>query len=1010
MDSNSDDDDTFVSIGTPLEVPDEDEPIKKPVKLEDIQVKDDKGRTRFHGAFTGGFSAGYFNSVGSKEGWAPSTFTSSRKEKYKDQFQQKPEDFMDEEDMTEHGIAPRKFVTGGKFSSEERKKRQLADAERATADNVLPGASALLDIIVPERLTIGVKLLRKMGWKEGQGIGPRLSKKQKTKSLQKVYGCFPPPEDDDLDLDNIVSDVTFAPQDSSSVTMTTKDNTHGLGYRGLDPSKALYSGHVNLFEPPRVTKSGSRRGIRGQGFGVGALEEEDDDIYSVDNMSNYDMTMSYEDDDKFGWTGPSGKKASMTPVSYVGKMLDGFTLSSKKLVQDKDFPPPKLPRDYRPVHKFHRATSPSVLSMQSDAGVDYRSLFKKPDEDRHTGHKTSDNSTTKKSVYTDASSRSLALEEKPFVGSVFDLISKEGKDKMDQVKQGTSQVDNTSSSTVNQSTEESQSPDQTKQGSGPLFQGGFGFKPFQRDPAKQERYERYLDLVKSGHKDPFSVLVTVNQTEWEIEKEKEEFTRAAKLYRPLSGMMAARFTRAGHDDQGNSNTAQDTIKVDITDEQKAADMKMYGKLTHQVTDWYPDNTVCKRFNVPNPYPGSTLTGTANVKREKYSVFNFLNFANPTSSEPYHSTESRGDHSKMSDQLSGNKNTDTTSTEKTSVESTADKVLNMSKSTKSIFSHLVDSQEKGQGSKSVSFSIKPTKSKEPKEFKSIFSHLEKSENTVKAAEEKSESMEVSETNDDKNDTSKMEPSEDTDSKKTEETGMDLFRAIFKNSDSEDESSSSEEESREDDAVMETTKDRSASTVPETKKDNSLVDKDEGNPSSLLDRNQGSLDNSKTIVPASMQQQNDLNRLPGNDENIETLQSRLSPTVDDDNDDDDDSYGPALPPSLSTNNDNGSASSRLSTNNDIIDLTQSTSYKHKHRGKHKSKKDKKEKSKKSKHKKKHKSKDKKKRKHVRQDSDSDTSDKDSDDDNDDDNNHDVDFEILSKLKSIKSSQRKKMMDYG
>ena len=31
----------------------------------------------FHGAFTGGFSAGYFNSVGSAEGWAPSTFSSS---------------------------------------------------------------------------------------------------------------------------------------------------------------------------------------------------------------------------------------------------------------------------------------------------------------------------------------------------------------------------------------------------------------------------------------------------------------------------------------------------------------------------------------------------------------------------------------------------------------------------------------------------------------------------------------------------------------------------------------------------------------------------------------------------------------------------------------------------------------------------------------------------------------------------------------------------------------------
>ena len=32
------------------------------------QVRDEEGRRRFHGAFSGGFSAGYYNTVGSKEG------------------------------------------------------------------------------------------------------------------------------------------------------------------------------------------------------------------------------------------------------------------------------------------------------------------------------------------------------------------------------------------------------------------------------------------------------------------------------------------------------------------------------------------------------------------------------------------------------------------------------------------------------------------------------------------------------------------------------------------------------------------------------------------------------------------------------------------------------------------------------------------------------------------------------------------------------------------------------
>ena len=42
------------------------------------EVTDAEGRRRFHGAFTGGYSAGFYNTVGSLEGWQPQTFKSSR--------------------------------------------------------------------------------------------------------------------------------------------------------------------------------------------------------------------------------------------------------------------------------------------------------------------------------------------------------------------------------------------------------------------------------------------------------------------------------------------------------------------------------------------------------------------------------------------------------------------------------------------------------------------------------------------------------------------------------------------------------------------------------------------------------------------------------------------------------------------------------------------------------------------------------------------------------------------
>lgn len=59
-------------------------------------------------------------------------------------------------------------------------------------------------------------------------------------------------------------------------------------------------------------------------------------------------------------------------------------------------------------------------------------------------------------------------------------------------------------------------------------------------------------------------------------------------------------------------------------------MKMFGKLTRDTFEWHPDKLLCKRFNVPDPYPGSTLVGLPRVKRDKYSVFNFLTLSEPAS--------------------------------------------------------------------------------------------------------------------------------------------------------------------------------------------------------------------------------------------------------------------------------------------------------------------------------------------------------------------------------------------
>lgn len=68
-----------------------------PKRVSRDKVYDENGIRRFHGAFTGGFSAGYYNTVGSEEGFTPTGFISSRKQRV--EFKQyTKEDFMDEQD------------------------------------------------------------------------------------------------------------------------------------------------------------------------------------------------------------------------------------------------------------------------------------------------------------------------------------------------------------------------------------------------------------------------------------------------------------------------------------------------------------------------------------------------------------------------------------------------------------------------------------------------------------------------------------------------------------------------------------------------------------------------------------------------------------------------------------------------------------------------------------------------------------------------------------------------
>ncbi|XP_070759386.1 G patch domain-containing protein 1 [Enoplosus armatus] len=659
MASDSDSDEDFVTYGTPLEPLEEDEPLKKPVPLHEQTVKDEKGRyQRFHGAFTGGFSAGYFNTVGTKEGWAPSTFVSSRQQKG-NKHHARPEDFMDEEDFGEHGIAPREITTSQEFSSSRRDvAREKARAVNAQAA-LIPGDTLLEELIAPARTSIGVELLRRMGWKEGQGVGPRVKRKahrQQTDGGSRVYGCVLPPagsedSEDNDDEEFAPENVTFAPKDVTPVDFNPRLGVQGLGYRGLDPGLALQGRgapeHINLFKPQSETRSrlfgdaqrGLRRGgVAGQAFGVGALEEDDEDVYHRDSMSRYDTVLGGEEpgDGLYGWTAPQQyikKRDKSKDASYLGKILEGFTLAQKTAEEKTIFPPPSLPRDYRPVHRFSPSVVVSGLSGVSPALAEALRTSR--------GHMVKEEPQQGGRHQLDSGQRRALLGEDTLQGpsSVMELLKPEDRERLLNLR-NSSNVPSTK--TTNLDSHDALQP--VRSAAGPSAAGGSAscglqqealaawrgvqtssqtFRPFEKNPSKQARYELYLNRLRQGDKDALEQSLDPGVTEWERSREREEFVRASILYRPTSSSLSSRFTSAKQQEDEDSVEVSRDQEGDMDDKQAAVTMKMFGKLTRETFEWHPDKLLCKRFNVPHPYPGSSMVGLPKVKRDKFSVFNFL---------------------------------------------------------------------------------------------------------------------------------------------------------------------------------------------------------------------------------------------------------------------------------------------------------------------------------------------------------------------------------------------------
>jgi len=79
-------------------------------------------------------------------------------------------------------------------------------------------------MLPPVNESVGAVLLKKMGWRPGQGIGPRLTYEQSKRRSEQDGTPLPAVEDAEA------MKHTYAPRDTKMLSVSRKDDFHGLGY------------------------------------------------------------------------------------------------------------------------------------------------------------------------------------------------------------------------------------------------------------------------------------------------------------------------------------------------------------------------------------------------------------------------------------------------------------------------------------------------------------------------------------------------------------------------------------------------------------------------------------------------------------------------------------------------------------------------------------------------------------------------------------------------------------
>ena len=542
---------------------------------------------------------------------------------------------MDEEDIVD---------------AEEAKKLQTSNsfAGLGSTETEISQRDAFMDILRPSGNTMGVNLLRKMGWREGQGVGPKVRRKARLRDSENQGGVA------------AQETYLFAPENSKMISFVRKNDHKGLGYEGEDRLGEDTEGNGTSNAPnknnddddegisaltikPKKKKPTVQRG----GFGVGILNDtgsDDEDPYHMGPQISYNRVIG-GDKKKRKKTIENGKPsvASSNPLlrskpvfmsrkatsksstgfrrCHDGRLpLDGFVLSSltdslsSLVTQDTKYPPHAIPKNWK------SSKTPSTNTSSTTINPEYRSP-----------------ADLARASTLNASSRASILGETALPGkSVFDYLSPSTRSRL---------VTATNNHNLPAAGNEAPPPgyipkrptdisalipslDSTTATTA-LGRGMGGWMPYAEDLTKRTRYRSFLEY-RAGLRQEIPERVENMATDAWI-AEMNEFAHAAQVFKPMAGVMASRFvsssanappkselhttTNPTEDPQNKTETfLSHPVSKPLADPaEEAARLGMFGPLTRSSQTFFPARLLCKRFNVPPPphvQPDNDTTTTA----------------------------------------------------------------------------------------------------------------------------------------------------------------------------------------------------------------------------------------------------------------------------------------------------------------------------------------------------------------------------------------------------------------